>query len=285
VNASFSAAPAVDQRPRFPFRLLWFWWLRLLPGWSLIAVMIFLFQIAICGIVHDNQNVKALLAFVQVLPPFIKSMLGGPTLRPDNTAALIGIGYQHPFVLILFMIYAVGTPTGLLVGEIQRGGMELILSRPVTKTQVYLCAAVPSLAGMFLLTLAMFLGTVAGTSLFRFGKPVPLDGFFRVAVNGGCMAAAAGSIALLVSSWSRDRGRAVAGTVAYLVIDYFAHLISSWWPMMKPLQRWTLFCYVNGPKVFLEGLWPLREMGVLAALAAGAALAGWYFWRRRDLAA
>ena len=273
------------SRVSFPFRLLWFWWLRVLPGWGLIAAVIFLFQIAICAIVHDNDNVKALLAFVQILPPFVKSMLGGATLRPDNTAALISIGYQHPFVLILFMVYAVGTPTGLLAGEVQRGTMELILSRRVTKTQVYVCAALPALLGMFALALAMFLGTVAGTSIYSFEKPVPLDGFFRIAVNGGCMAVAVGAISLFVASINRERGRAVGWAVAYLVVDYFAHLISGWWPMMKRLGPWTLFYYVNGPKAFLERAWPLREMLALLCIAAVATAAGWLLWRKRDLPA
>ncbi len=51
--------------------------------------------------------------------------------------------------MFLYMLYAVGVPAGLLTGEIQRGTMELILSRPITKTQVYVCAAVLTLVGLF----------------------------------------------------------------------------------------------------------------------------------------
>jgi len=48
-------------RPPFPFSLLRFWIVRILPAWFLIALMIFLFQLAICGIVHDDKRVKALI--------------------------------------------------------------------------------------------------------------------------------------------------------------------------------------------------------------------------------
>ena len=100
-------------------------------------------------------------------------MLGGAGLIGGDVTALISIGYLHPLVLSLFMVYAVATPTALLAGEIQQGSMELILGRAVSKSQVYVCAVLPTIGGMFLLTQCMFLGTVAGTSLFDFGERIP----------------------------------------------------------------------------------------------------------------
>ena len=127
---------AASPRVRFPLGLLWFYVTRIFPGWLFLGVFILLFQIAVCGIVHDNDNVKAMLQFLKIMPPLVRNMFGGAYLTPSNTPALIAIGYQHPLVLILYMVFAVGTPTSLLVGEVQRGTMELILSRPTTKTQV-----------------------------------------------------------------------------------------------------------------------------------------------------
>ena len=62
-----------NNRSPFPFGLLHFWTLRILPAWCLIAFMIFIFQIAICGVVHDNERVKALLQYMEMLPDFIKA--------------------------------------------------------------------------------------------------------------------------------------------------------------------------------------------------------------------
>ena len=118
-----------NHRPPFPWPLLRFWTIRILPAWFLIASWIFLFQLAICGIVHDNERVKAFLQYIDILPSFIKAFMGGEVLQIGNIAGLIAIGYQEPFVLLLYMLYAVGVPTALLAGEVQRGTMELILSR------------------------------------------------------------------------------------------------------------------------------------------------------------
>jgi len=272
----------INHRVRFPLPLLKFWTLRILPVWGLMALIIFLFQIAMCGIVHDNENVQTFLQFLEVLPSFIKTLLGGESLRAGNLSGLIAIGYHHPLVLTLYMLFAVGVPTGLLAGEVQGGTMELILSRAATKTHIYICAGLITVTGMFALVLVMFLGTVAATSLYEFGQTVPLYPFFKRAFVGGLLASAVGGIALLAAACFR-RGNAVGLTVAYLVINYFASIIAAWWPRMKFLEPITIFHYVEGPEMFQKSAWPVADMGVLIALLAVSTVLGGVIWSRRDL--
>jgi len=271
-----------DHCVRFPLPLLKFWTLRTLPIWGLMAVIIFLFQIVMCGIVHDNESVKTFLQFLDVLPSFIKTLLGGESLRAGNISGLIAIGYHHPLVLTLYMLFAVGVPTGLLAGEVQRGTMELILSRAATKTHVYICAGLITVTGMFALVLVMFLGTVAATSLYEFGQTVPLHPFFKRAFVGGLLASAAGGIALLAAACFQ-RGTAVTVTVAYLVANYFVSIVAEWWPRMKFLKPTTIFHYVEGPEMLHESAWPVADMGVLVSILVVSTVLGGLIWSRRDL--
>lgn len=269
------------SRPPFPFVLLRFWLMRILPAWGGIALLIFLMQIAVCGTVHDNEKVKVFLSFLDMLPSIVKSSLGGDMLRVGNTAGLVAIGHNHPFVMFLCMLFAVGTPTGLLAGEVQRGTMELILSRPTTKTQVYACAGILTLVGMFALVLGMFLGTVAGVHLFTFQDPVPLDLFFRIAINGGLLASTFGAVALLCAATFARLYTAIGVSVAFLVASYFAIIVANWWPRMAFLRWVTLFRLVDGASLW-QG-WPLRNMGILAAILLLTAGLGAMIWNRRDL--
>ena len=270
------------ERPAFPLPLLWLWTARTLPFWGFIALIIFLFQIAIGGIVQDNESVKAFLQFIDILPSFIKTLLGGESLQSGNIVGLIAIGYQHPLVLTLYMLFAVGVPTGLLAGEVQRGTMELLLSRHVTKTHVYICAGLITVIGMYALVLVMYSGTVASTLLYRFSQPVPLHFFFKIAVVGGLLASAAGGVALLAAACFQ-RGAAVTATVAYLVVNYFVSVVAQWWPRMRFLEPTTIFHYVHSPEIFEANAWPLRNMSVLMALLVVSTVLGGVIWSRRDL--
>lgn len=268
--------------PRFPLPLLRFWVLRILPIWALIALVIFLFQIAICGIVHDNESVKTFVLFLDKLPSFIKTALGGEALQVGNVSGLIAIGYNHPLVLTLYMLFAVGVPTGLLAGEVQKGTMELILSRQVTKNHVYICASLITITGMFALVLVMFGGTVFATNVYDFSKEIPLLSFFKAAINGGILASAVGGIALLAAACFQ-RNTAVWLTVAYLVANYFVSIIAESWPRMKWLKPTTIFYYVDGAKIFHESTWPISNMCVLLSILIISTILGGVIWSRRDL--
>ena len=269
------------QHTSFPLPLLRFWTLRILPAWSFIALIIFLFQIAICGIVHDNESVKTFLQFIDMLPSFIKSILGGEALQLGNVSGLIAIGYQHPLVLTLYMLFAVGVPTTLLAGAVQNGSMELILSRQATKIHVYICAGLITVTGMFALVMIMFTGTVAATNIYDFGQPIPLFSFFKIAIIGGTLASAVGGVSLLSAACFR-RGTAVGLTVAYLAVNYFVSIIADWWPRMKWMSPATIFHYVHGPEIF-NGSWPVGDFCVLISLLAVSSLLGGVIWLRRDL--
>jgi ABC-type transport system involved in multi-copper enzyme maturation permease subunit len=269
------------RRPGFPFSLLVFWFRRILPAWCGIALILFLIQIAQAGIVHDNEKVKALLQLIDVLPSIVKAALGGDMLRAGNVAGLLLIGYQHPFVLFLHMLFAVGVPTGLLAGEVQRGTMELILSRCATKTQVYVCAGILTIAGMFALVMAMFLGTLAAVTLYDFKGQVPLHLFFRIAINGGLLASTVGALSLLCAASFGRLYAAVGVSVGFLVANYFVSLISKWWPAAAFLHRASLFYLVDSSQ-FWRG-WPLENMAWLTAILLAAAIAGGIIWHHRDL--
>ncbi len=271
-----------NDRPAFPWLLLRLWVMRTLPAWCFIALMIFLIQLAVCAIIHDNEQVKVFMAMIDMMPSIVKAAIGGDTLRVGNVAALIAIGYQHPLVMLLLMLFAVGVPTGLLAGEVQRGTMELILSRHTTRTQVYVCAGLITVIGMFLLVLVMFLGTVVATRVYAFSQSVPLYEFFKTAICGGILASAVGGIALLAGACLR-RSTAVSLTVAFLVVNYFGSIIADWWPRMHWLKPFTIFYYVNGVKIFDQARWPLEDLAVLLVLLAVSTVLGGIIWQRRDL--
>jgi len=269
-------------RPPFPFSLLWFWIVRILPAWFLIALMIFLFQLAICGIVHDDKRVKALIQYIEVFPDILKALMGGEILEVANVAGLIAIGYQDPLVLLLYMLFAVGVPTALLAGEIQKGTMELILSRQVAKTHVYICAGLITVVGMYALVMVMFTGTIVATKIYDFYQEVPLDFFFRIAIVGGMLASAVGGIALLAAACFR-RALAVSLTVGFLVVQYFISIISDWWVRMEWMAPVSIFNYVDGAEIFRTQSWPIGDMFVLLSILTISTILGGILWQRRDL--
>ena len=219
-----------DSRVFFPFTLLWFWFRRILWLWLLVGFFIFIIQIIECSIAQDNEKVKLTLDLFDKMPAFMKNAIGGEILEVGNITGFIAIGYQHPLVLAFYMIFAVCVPTWLLAGHVQSGTMELILSRSVTKNQIYFCACILTFLGMLALVILMFLGTVVGIKICNFGQEVSLRPFFRASIFGGLLSSTSAGVALLAAATFSNRGRAVGIAMAFFIINYFIDLVAGWWP-------------------------------------------------------
>jgi ABC-2 type transport system permease protein len=270
-----------SSRPPFPLTLLWFWFLRILPAWLAMAAVIFLMQIAIAAIVHDNANIRMFLTILRSLPSIVKTAIGGDMIDSGSMSALLTVGYQHPLVMFLYLLYSVGVPAGLLTGEIQRGTMELILSRPITRTQVYLCAAILTLVGLFGLIAMMFLGTVTAVNVYEFNEPITLDLFLRLAVNGGLLAGAFGAFSLVCAASFGRLYLAVGLAAGFLTLNYFIAIVAEWWPRVHFLHKATLFYLVYYSNLWFA--WPLRNMAWLGAILVALVILGGIIWRSRDL--
>jgi hypothetical protein len=159
--------------------------------------------------------------------------------------------------------------------------MELILSRPITKTQVYLCAAILTLVGMFSLVLVMYSGTLAAVNLYEFSEPIDLDLFLRLAMNAGLLASTFGAFALLCAASFGRLYAAIGVAVGFLTLNYFIAIVAEWWPRVHFLHKATLFYLVYYSKLWRE--WPLRNMAWLGAILLAFAVVGGIIWRRRDL--
>lgn len=272
-----------NSRVSFPFTLLRFWFWRILWLWLLCGFFIFIIQIIQCSIAQDNEIIKMTLDFLQRMPGFIKEAVGGEILDISSTTGFIAITYQHPLVLALYMVFAVCVPTGLLAGHVQDGNMELILSRSVTKNQVYICACILTLVGMLALVIGMFLGTVVGINVCSFDQEISLWPFFRAAIVGGLLSATAAGVSLLAAATFRNRGRAVGITMAFFIINYFIDLIAGWWPRAKFLGPSSIFYYLDTKEILVGTGWPIGDMAVLASVLIVTVIAGGIIWNRRDL--
>jgi hypothetical protein len=267
----------------FPFVLLRFWFWRILWLWFLTGFFIFIMQLIICGIARDNEMVGLIINMLERMPGFVKKAVGGGMLEVGNIMSFIAIGYRHPLVLILYMVFAVAVPTGLLTGNVQNGTMELILSRSATKNHVYMCACILTLAGMLALVIFMFAGTAAGVSIYNFGPKVPLWSFFRASIVAGLSSAASAGVALLAAVLFSNRGRAVGVAAGFFIINYFVALVSGWWPRAAFLAPATLFHYADLSAALFGKTWPIYDMCVLFSVLIIAVAAGGIIWNRRDL--
>lgn len=270
------------SRP-FPFRLALHWAGRYALIWLLLGGLISLVQAILSGFLHDRGDLVDMLKLLDKAPKIFRAFIGGDDLMPTNILSIVAIGYQHPTVLLSLMMNAVVVPTGLLTAQAERGTMEILLSRPITRSRVYaITVALSAISQVFLVGL-VFLGTAVWTRFFDYGEEVPLLGFFHLALNLAALSLAVVGLALLVSAFSTERNKAIGILVGYLIGSYLLDFSAVWLPRLEAYHPFSLFYYCRANTVLNEGVFPLYNIGMLLGVGVVATFAGWFIWRRRDL--
>jgi ABC-2 type transport system permease protein len=196
----------------------------------------------------------------------------------------ISLGFIHPIAVALNCVFAIGFSTGSIAGERQRGTLEVLLARPISRRSLAttLYAALLLFVGV---AIAAFLtGVVVASALWGVSGELLPARLPLLWLNGVLLFAAFGAIGL-AASVSFDRLTPVLGIVlGFTIVSYFVDVLGSLWPDAKGLQALSLFHYLKPHDVLLGTASP-ADFAVLAGVAiAGVAFALVRF-PARDLAA
>lgn len=216
-----------------------------------------------------------------LIPKEVANFGGGDIF---SLAGSIAVGFIHPIALILLSVFAVGFATAAVAGERQRGTLEVLLARPLSRRTVYVTLLVAMLLFIGIVMAAFLAGTVISATANGVGGELVASRIPLLWLNGLLLFAAIGTIGL-AASVSFDRlSPAIGLTIAIVIVSYFLDILGSLWPDAKGLQPYSLFHYLQ-PKAVLSGDVDTVNFVLLGGVAAVAIVAALVIFPRRDLAA
>lgn len=236
----------------------------------------------IMTIVAGQPSVSRFLtSTLNAAPPQFLALLNQDLVSSISPQGIVGVGYSHPFALLMMAVIAVRVPSAALAGEIGRRTMDLMAARPVLRVAHVTAALAAVLAGLGILSVAAYMGTVVGLGV-RPVEGVSALRYAPVALQLWLLFACWGTIGIAVSALCREAGQAIAWTSGLLagsfVLDYAARV----WPTLAPLRPLSLFRYYEPQRVVSAGL-ALHDVVVLAAVGTAAILLAFVAFARRDL--
>ena len=195
----------------------------------------------------------------------------------------IAVGYIHPIAIALLAVFAIVLPLSGVAGERQRGTLEIVLARPVSRNAYYLTLLTASTLFIGLAMVATLLGMLASATAVGVIDQLELANIPALWLNGVLLYFAIGAITF-AASVSFDRVAPAASVVgAIVLVAYFLQIIGSLWPDADWLQPYSLFHYLNADATLKGGLqtFDAAVLLVVGALAVAYALV---VFPRRDLA-
>jgi ABC-2 type transport system permease protein len=216
-----------------------------------------------------------------VIPKQLTQFGGGDVF---SLAGSIALGYVHPISIILVSVFAIGFASSSIAGERQRGTLEVLLARPLSRRGLYLTLLVATVVFIGLILASASIGTVIGSAAAGILDQLHAERLPMLWLNGVLLWSAFGAIALAASA-SFDRLTPALGiTMAVVVVSYFFEILGSLWPDAAGLQPYSLFHYLAASDI-LTGTVNAGGIALLVVVTAVAIAVALVVFPRRDLAA
>jgi ABC-2 type transport system permease protein len=168
-------------------------------------------------------------ALLRLLPGRFQPLWGVPLDLIATPLGQLSILYVHVITLLVCVGWALGRGSDPVSGEITRGTMDLILSLPVRRMTVLVVPAIVASVGAALLVDSVLLGIALGLGTTSFPEEVPLAQFLPGAVNLFAMTFCLMGIAMLVSTFVRDRWRTISIGAGFFIVSLIIEIVARMW--------------------------------------------------------
>ena len=240
-------------------------------GWGLLMPIIYTsFSDAFRQLVNSGTIPKQLLSF-----------------GSGNFFTLPGavtLGLEHPLAIAFMGIFAVGSTVTAVAGERERGTLEVLLARPISRRTLYWTVAAATVLLLAVIMGGLLAGQAIGIALQGLSDQINLGYMPLVFLNGLLLWSAFAAFGLAASVSFDRTGPALGLTVAYLLLNYFLEILGSLWTDVRWSQEYSLFHHFQ-PGEILTGKADPIDFGILAIAIAVPVIYALIIFPRRDLAA
>ncbi len=209
--------------------------------------------------------------------------LGGEAMDYSTTALEV-CWWNHPVVVLTVLAWAVGRGSAAVAGEIERGTIDLTLSRPIARWAYLASQVLFAVLGLLIMVALLVAGLMVGNLIYTLKTPPTLLTLLKPATMVVTLGMAVFGYTLPFSSLDVVRWRATvtgaALTLAGLVALSFAPWFEDTW-YHDWLQRLSVFQAYAPVTVALKGD-PLayNATALLMVFLTGVAVSFWLFLKR-----
>lgn len=260
--------------------------------WTLIVSCAVLFGLAWLSVYITSLNESRILRDLQ-------SGEGGNRLewlrrlgvaKEPVSAEIMMLFWNHPLFMILIPIWTIIRGSAAVSAEVERGTMDLLLSRPVTRTSYLTSQVCVALAGLFLLALGATAGACIAIRYNTLRVAPDRWSLFQSAINLAALGLPIYGYTVLASSIDHVRWRpagigsslTLAGFIAY-VIAMNPVFSDMWW---RPwLERVSIFAAYTPVEIVTKGETVGQHLAVLAGVGVPCIILSFFLFAYRDLPA
>ncbi len=210
--------------------------------------------------------------------------------KTPTSVELMMAFWNHPFFVALVAIWGIARGSAAVSAEIERGTMDLLLSRPISRTAYLASQVVVSVLGLAVLGASLAVGAIIGVHYHTLRVTPGTWELIRVSANLAALGLPIYGYTLLISSVDHVRWRPTWIGSTLTLAAFIAHVITafpvfaeSWW---KPwVDRVSIFTAYDPVELVTKAESFGPHVGILAGTGGACVVLAFLLFARRDLPA
>ncbi|HEX2912943.1 MAG TPA: ABC transporter permease subunit [Chloroflexia bacterium] len=200
-------------------------------------------------------------------------------------ANYLAFGYFHPVFLGLGSAFAVSRASDAVAGDIERGTIVFLLSRPINRYIILLSKAAELALGLLVVVGGAVLGTCLGVLITPLDHPLAIWPYAVIGLNAYCLFMALAGIALILSALSSSSAKVAGWGTAFALLAFVADFLSVL-PVLNVIGNISPFRYYDPQGIVANsGNPPWLSLAVLIVVGVLATAVAIVFFEHRDIAA
>lgn len=197
----------------------------------------------------------------------------------ESYLAMEQFGIIWPLMVSFLMISLAGI---MLAGEIEKGTSEILLSRPVSRLQIFWSRYLVGIAVLIVFILCSVMATIPFAKIYN--VDYSLNNFWTLSAACFLFGWAIFSIAFMFSAMFSERSRVYMLTGGLLVLMYVIKIISALKESLENLKYFSFFYYYDANRALVENIIDGKVWVVFISVAVTCTLIGMLVFRKRDVA-
>lgn len=183
---------------------------------------------------------------------------------------------------LLLLVLAITQAGAAIAGEIEKGTMEILLSQPLSRRQIYLSKFIAGFLIIFTFVWASNFLVVPLAKLYE--VEINLKSYWTISLLGTLFGLAVFCLTMMFSAFFSTKGRAASLSAGILILMYALNLFASLKESAENLKYFSFFYYYDYNAALLEGKIEPLAIGVFLGASVVCTLVGLFWFNRRDIA-
>ncbi len=255
--------------------------LRLKLG--LLCLALFLFQMLFAVLATSVKIQQDMVTKLDTMPKMAQKMMGEGFIESVIKYGVITMGYLHPFMLVIIILFIIMSVSQIVTSEIGYGSIGFTLSKPLSRRRIYFNMGVIIYIGTALLAFSTYLSTFLGIQLFHSTK-MSVAPFFPLAWDLFLVMIFIAGYVALFAAISDNSKRLFTLSGVTLFVFYLLSFATPLWSPLEYLAPVSPFYYFKPMAILMGNRLSWETSVTLTAVSVLMFTVAAFLFNRRDIA-